>query len=102
MRIEKYDITSDGKHQFIMTEVKINTTIKDGVKGKNYGEEQLINPTYHMSWGGVVDKLIKLELMTAVKDLSGIADVIQRFELSMLNLEEEVKQQLSAEALGEK
>ena len=93
MRIGKYDISAD-KYQFILSEVKINTTIKDGVKGKNYGEEQLVNPSYHTSWNGVINKLIKLELMASVKEFDSIADVIQRFELSMINLADEANEQL--------
>lgn len=93
MRIGKYNITADN-HQFILSEVKINSTEKDGVKGPNYGEEQLINPSYHTSWSGVVNKLIKLELMASVKEFDGINEVTWAFKRVMGKLADEAKKQL--------
>ena len=42
----------------------------------------------------MINKLIKLELMASVKEFDSIADVIQRFELSMINLSDEANKQL--------
>ena len=92
MRIGKYNIRADN-HQFILEEAKINSTEKDGVKGKNYGEEQLINPSYH-SWDGLVNKLIKLELMASVDGFDSSQDVIRNFESAMLHLSDAVTEQI--------
>jgi len=100
MRIGKYDISAD-KHQFILSEVKINATIKDGVKGKNYGEEQLVNPCYPQSWEAVVNKLIKLKLMASVKEFDTIEAVTSSLVDNLASLEDEVREALGAEQVTE-
>ena len=93
MRIGKYNIRADN-HQFILEEVKINSTVKDGVKGPNYGEEELTKPCYPQTWEAVTSKLIKLELMASVKELYNIRDVTRAFEIRMGELAEEAEKQL--------
>jgi len=94
MRVGNWSITSDGNHQFVVNLVKINTTIKNGVKGPNYGEEQLVNLSYHTSWYSVLRKLAELELMASVNNFDDIAAVESEFMFSMMKLEEEAVKQL--------
>ena len=93
MRFDKYDIKADG-NQFILNEVKINDTVKDGVKSKNFGNEQLVSPSYHTSWEGVLRKLSKLELMASVSEFDTIEGVVDDFMNNMSRLEGEAKKVL--------
>jgi len=94
MRVGNYSITADGIHQFVVHLVKINTVEKNGVKGPNYGEEQLSNPSFHTSWYSVLRKLAELELMSSVNELSGIGDVQELFTLSLMQIEDDAIKQI--------
>jgi len=94
MRIGKYNIRADN-HQFILEEVKINSTERDGVKGPNYGEEELTKPCYPQTWEAVTNKLIKLEAMTAVNDFKHIQHVAQAFSVNLLKLEDDAIKQIA-------
>jgi hypothetical protein len=89
MRIGKYNIRADN-HQFILEE---STTVKDE-KSKNFGSETLVNPSFHTSWGGLIDKLIKLEAMTAVNEANGMQGATDIFKGAMIRLENEAIKQL--------
>lgn len=87
MRIDKCDISAtDNKLQFVLSTV---TTVKDK-KSKNFGNETLTNPSYHSSWGGVVRKLAKLELMGAIRELDGVEAAKERFVANLMRFEDEI------------
>ena len=91
MRIDKYDISAtDNKLQFVLSTV---TTVKNK-KAKNFGNESLSNQSYHSTWGGVVRKLAKLELMDAVSELDGVEASTERFVNNLMQFESEIKKVL--------
>jgi len=91
MRFGQYDISAtDNKLQFVVATV---ATVKDK-KSKNFGNETLSNQSYHSSWGGVVRKLAKLELMDAVSELDGVEATKERFVNNLMQFESEIKKVL--------
>jgi len=85
MRIDDYDITSDGQ-QFILSDVKINTD----EESKNFGKEMLVNKKYYTSVDGLLSSIAKNELMISVSNFDSVKDVIDTFKVNLLYLQDEI------------
>ena len=86
MRIDNYDITSDG-NQFIVNEVKVNTN----KESKNYQKEMLVNPNYFTSVSGLLSHIAKNELMVSVNTFDTIDGAVCGFKSSLAAVEHQIK-----------